>query len=202
MIQREHFGWSAGRARLTGLFTSRRRTILAMVPVAIFAGFLAAVVPAIPVGAAPPTMSWVDDATIQVSGGDLAAGTYRVVTESNLNPSNGLAFSGKADVKHKDNCWVGFAIGVPTGSGGAQTNWSKAMVWISAPETNNPNCKATSADPKYDLGFVNGQLYTVANVQNRSNSGDPQAPPQVDDPAAQQVINVKLTTSWTTIYTT
>lgn len=210
MKQRAHFLRSAGWERMTARFPSKRQVIGVFAPVALLLGTILSFLPAPQVQAAPPTLKWVDDSTISVSG-DPLKGTYNIATVSNVDPSTGLVFSGSAVVEHKDNCFLSFSVGIPKPDGGASPNYGKAFVWpASAPPSDKINCNSPAQNPnydendpdKYEMGFQNGQLYTVANVENRSNSGNPTPPAQVDDPEDQQIIKVSLSPGWSTIYTT
>jgi hypothetical protein len=198
MIQREHFGWSAGWERFKTLFTSKR-TATFMVPAVLLLGLFMAVLPAKVVKAAPPTLKWINDSSIEVSG-DPLTGTYTITTAS--NPNAGLAFMGNADVQHTDGCWVALYIDIPNPASGATVDWSRANIGATAP--NDSGHTGCSGSPGAKLGFETGtgRFYTVNNVENRSNSGDPIPPTTLDDPEAQQVINVKLEPGWSTVYTT
>jgi hypothetical protein len=210
MKQRAHFLWSAGWDRVSTLFTSKRRAISAIIPLALLLGSVVALLPTQSAFAAPPTLKWIDDSTVQVSG-DPLKGSYNITTQSNIDPSTGLVFSGEVVVEHKDGCFLTFSVGVPKGNNGATVNYGKALVWpSSAPPAGKANCNSPAENPKfdhnnafqYDMGFKNGELYTVTNVENRSTAGDPTPPAQVDDPEEQQIIIVKLNPGWSTVYNT
>jgi hypothetical protein len=198
MIQREHFGWSAGWERLKTLFTSSKKALIAA---PFLLGIFLSVLPVQSASAASPTLRWINDSSVEISGAPLKQ-SYTVTTQANVDPSTGLVWSGSTEVQlNTGDCWLSFAIGIPKPASGASPDYSKALVWPnSAPSGDKPNCNGPGKDNS--MGFANGQLYTVANVENRSNSGDPIPPAQVDDPEDQQVINVKLEPGWSTVYTT
>lgn len=204
MREKKHFGRGALRTKLTAFLRTSRRATLLVVPISLIAGMVLAALPIKQTFAAVPTMRWIDSATIAVSGGDLQ-GTVNVVGAA--NPNNGLAWMGHADVTHKDGCKLGFYIDVPAGTNGAASDFSKARLNVTRPDagtdcfTDGPH----QGDDKmifYGMGIENGKLYTIANVNNRGNEGEPEPDPVVDDPAGQQIINVKLNTGWRSIYTT
>jgi hypothetical protein len=206
MIAIKDFGRSVLRAKLPGARTIGKRAVLLTVPISLFLGLVLASIPTEFVRAAVPNLRWVDSATIEVSGGDLT-GTYKLVNKANRN--QGIAFFGETDVTHKDGCKLGFSAQVDEGKNGAETNWSKVHLWVSAPNSGT-NCytdgpyKGNDKSIYYSMGVDSGgsTLYTVADVDNRGKQGEEEPAPVVDDPEDKQIIKVSLEPGWTTVYTT
>jgi len=195
------------RAKLSALRTNGRRATLLMVPVSLLFGALLAVIPVNIANAAVPKLRWVDSATVEVSGGDLS-GTFKVVDKATHNP--GVAWVGDTDVTHKDGCQLGLTVQFNQGANGAETDYSKAFLWVSAPNSGK-NCftdgSHTGNDRAiyYEMGIKSGDgktTYAVSDVANRSKDGEQQPDPVVDDPEDQQIIKVALYPGWTTVYTT
>ncbi len=207
MISMKHFGRRALQAKLPALRAKGRKAFLFLVPFYIVGGGLLAALPTPKASALtgnPPTLRWLDSATIEASGGDLK-GTYKIVDQASKDPS--MAFNGATDITHKDGCQINLDVGVPAGTNGQQTDWSKAMMWPTAANSGtncftNPVYKGNDFSIYYEMGIVNGQLYPVGDTANRSKDGQQQPPPVVDDPTDKQIINVALYPGWATVYTT
>ncbi|HSD56466.1 MAG TPA: hypothetical protein VLA92_04945, partial [Candidatus Saccharimonadales bacterium] len=198
MITRKHFGRGAWRTKLSRLSTAGKRTTLLMVPLLTLLSLLVAAIPAPKVSAAVPTLKWIDNQTVQVSGGDVK-GTGKV-TNGNCEGSSGLVFCGSADITSTKGCTVELTIGVGEGENGKPADYSKAYIWTRGGESGTP-CKA-AAD--MDLGgFESGstKLYTITNVAARSNEGEPEVPEQEDDPEDKQIVEVSMTPGWNSTYT-
>ncbi|HEU4914810.1 MAG TPA: hypothetical protein VFT16_05445, partial [Candidatus Saccharimonadales bacterium] len=206
MIAIKDFGRSVLRAKLPGVRTIGKRAVLSTVPLSLFLGLVMASIPAELARAAVPNMRWNDSTTIEVYGGDLSGtNSYKLINQANRNA--GIAFYGETIVTHKDNCQLKLAAQVTEGKNGAETDWSKAMLWVMAPGSGK-NCFTEGSHTEnratyYDMGIESGsKLYTITDVNNRGKQGEEQTPAVVDDPEDKQIIKVALYPGWTNIYTT
>lgn len=189
----KYFGRGAARTKFTSLITTSRRAILLMVPLLLLSGTFLAAIPVQTASAKGEKFSWIDDSTIEVSGGDLQ-GTYKI--KADPTPNDGMAWNGDVDVTRKEGCKMNFSVGVPEATGNGTTNFGKAMMWAGGPSGNAKNCLIELDLPNNE--YSDGQGYkniTVANVGNRNNAGDPKVD-NTNDPTDKQIINVRLNTGW------
>jgi hypothetical protein len=196
MITRKHFGRGAWRTKLSGLRTTGKRTTLLMVPLLTVLSLILVAIPAPKVSAAAPTFKWVDNQTVQISGGTIK-GSFKIVNGS--AECDGMVFCGQVDVTTTNNCKVNVSIGVPEGTGGKTADYSKTLVWTSMQlKDGGTACKGNELDLG---GLQSGGTSTIGNLGARSNEGEPATPTQEDDPEDKQVVEVSMTPGWTSTYT-
>lgn len=195
------------RARLARL---SRKAVLFCLPAIIVGTLIAGLIPAHPASAANETLRWIDSANMEMAGPNLR-GVFKLTQDQ--TPGAGMAWSAKGTIMRTEGCKINVNVGVPLGANGAQTDYSKAMLWAL---TNHDADGCTfSLDTPTPAGQINTREYTnpgsvsppkdfsVADVNNRTIGGDPNPPqPGPNDPEASQVINVKLVTGWITVYKT